>query len=81
MQVRIASARKLSNTTFHRRCSGRQKFWWLRQVEGGFVEIPEVRGDDYFDMELDLAEGSYVLGTGPRGQAGIREDKEVKSQS
>ncbi len=80
MKIRIKSAGKLSNTTFHRRCGGRQKFWWLRQVDGGFIEVPEVRGDYYFDLELDLEEGSYTLGVGPSGQHGIREPKEVSAE-
>ena len=79
MKMRIKSGGALSNTTFHRRCFGRQKFWWLRELDGGFIEIPEVRGDQDFDLELDLEEGRYVLGTGPNGQHGIRQPKEVSA--
>ena len=79
MKIRIKSSGKLTITTFHRRSADRQQFWWLRQVDGGFIEVPEVRGDCYFDLELDLEEGSYTLGAGPRGQHGIRELKEVSA--
>lgn len=75
MRILVESRRKMSNTSFHRRCSGRQKFWWLRSVDRGeFVRIPEVRGDEYFEMQLDLPPGTYTLGCGPRGDFGVREE-------
>ena len=72
MKVRIKSDRRLSNRGFHR-CGGSRSgaaHWWLRG-EYGFVQLPKVRGDEYFDMEVDLAPGEYVLGTG-RGRDAIR---------
>lgn len=79
VRVTVTSSDCLSNTTFHKRCSGRQKFWWLRNKKtNSFVPVPEVRGDSNFRVELDLEPGVYVLGTGPKSSHGIREEFEVR---
>jgi hypothetical protein len=69
----VESSRKMSNTSYHKRCSSAgQRFWWLRGQDG-FVKVPSVRGDSYFVAELDLAPGTYTLGVGPGNSHGIRE--------
>lgn len=73
----ITSDDRLSNTTYHRRCVGRQKLWWLRKEGGVFIDVPEIRGDERFSADLDLAPGTYILGAGPAGKHGIRQIIEV----
>jgi hypothetical protein len=71
--ARVESSSRLSNSAFHRsggNGSGSAR-WWLRGASG-FVTVPSVRGDSWFDEELDLGPGVYVLGTG-RGRDAIRE--------
>jgi hypothetical protein len=75
--VRITSSKSLSNTTFHKRCRGRQGYWWLHGPQG-FVDIGEHRGDRQLDVEVELPVGEYTLGTGPAGKHGIRENIEVE---
>jgi hypothetical protein len=75
--MQIQSSSSLSNTTFHKRCSGRQGYWWLRGPEG-FVEIGKHRGDRRLDIEVELPAGEYVLGCGPGGKHGVREAIVVK---
>ena len=72
MKVRVKSNARMSNRGFHRNGGKRSgaAYWWLRGPQG-FVNIPRVRGDEYFDAELDLPAGEYVLGTG-RGRDAIR---------
>ena len=78
-RVVVKSNDRLSNTTYHKRCRSRgQQRWWLRDSKGNFVQIPSARGDDYFEAELDLALGKYVLGTGPADRFGIRETITVR---
>jgi hypothetical protein len=71
--ARVEASSRLSNSAFHRsggNGSGSAR-WWLRGASG-FVTVPSVRGDSWFDEELDLGPGVYVLGTG-RGRDAIRE--------
>lgn len=70
--MKIKNHRSLSNATFHRRCSGRQGYWWLRGANG-FIEIGEHRGDRDIALDVDLPPGEYTLGCGPAGQFGVRE--------
>lgn len=71
----VESSDSMSNTSFHRRCSGNQKYWWLWNKDTGeFIDIPRVRGDSYFSEELDLEPGTYVLGTGPNNGHGVRDE-------
>lgn len=73
MKVRVGPYDGISNTTYHRRCfSPGQRRWWLRNQDGSFVSLPPIRGDEDFNMELELDPGSYVLGTGPTGRHGVR---------
>lgn len=76
MKVRITHGPGLSNTTYHRRCRSGQRYWWLREQDGDFVEFPEprhmYRGDKPLDVVLDLEPGVYVLGCGPAGKFGTR---------
>jgi len=71
--MKIKSTDRISNSTVHKRCRGRQAYWWLRDQDGDFVEVPEIRGDDYFEADLELEPGTYTLGVGPQGKHGIRE--------
>lgn len=75
--MHIQSTDTLSNTTFHRRCVGRQKYWWLRRDGGGFIPVPETRGDSQFSADIDLEPGTYILGAGPAGKHGVRQKIEV----
>jgi len=67
----------ISNTTFHRRCQGRQGYWWLKSSSGEFVKIGSHRGDQSLKLDLDLTPGVYTLGCGPSGKHGHREMIEV----
>lgn len=72
MTTTIKSSDRLSNAGYHR--SGKSR-WWLRSTAtstGGFVRIPDVRGDEVFEATIDLAPGEYVLGTG-KGRDAIRD--------
>jgi len=71
--TKIENKSSLSNTTFHKRCSGKQGYWWLRGKDG-FVDLgDQYRGDRDISVELDLPAGKYTLGCGPQGKHGIRE--------
>lgn len=71
--VLVESDSCLSNSGYHRSGGGRSGAarWWLRG-EAGFVEVPSCRGDSLFSARLDLAPGTYTLGTG-RGKDAIRQ--------
>lgn len=77
MRVTIRNRRKMSNTTYHRRCSSQgQRFWWLRNKDTDqFVRLPggPYRGDRDLDVDIELEPGEYVLGTGPNNGFGVRE--------
>jgi hypothetical protein len=70
--TRVQSSDRMSNAGYHR---AGKAWWWLRGPEG-FVKVPSVRGDKYFDSELELAPGAYTLGVG-KGKDAIREQFEV----
>lgn len=71
--MRVTNTGRMSNTSYHRRCnSAGQRYWWLRGPDG-FVPLPQVRGDQDIDIEIDLAPGTYTLGCGPAGGHGRRE--------
>lgn len=74
---KIEAPKGISNTTFHRRCTGKQGYWWLRRDGSDFVSIGFHRGDEDLKIELDLDPGVYVLGCGPAGKFGHRERIEV----
>lgn len=71
----ITNSSRMSNTTYHQRCSSDgQRHWWLRDEHGDFVELPQrCRGDRDIEVTLDLTPGIYTLGTGPTGRHGVRE--------
>lgn len=73
--ITIRNEDRISNTTFHRRCSSDgQRHWWLRRQDGDFVALPErVRGDRAIEVTLDLEPGTYILGAGPAGGHGVRQ--------
>lgn len=70
-QTRVASSDRLSNSGFQRSGgkNSRRSHWWLLGPDGNFVDIPKKRGDERFDVEIDLPPGEYVLGTGIGGDA------------
>lgn len=73
----ITSTSKMSNTSYHKRCrTAGQRLWWLRGPDG-FVDIPRVRGDCEFRVDLDLEPGYYTLGCGPAGKFGVREGIDI----
>lgn len=79
--TKIENKSSLSNTTFHKRCSGKQGYWWLRG-ESGFVELGDMyRGDRDISVDLDLPPGKYTLGCGPQGKHGIRETIVVEAET
>lgn len=78
--TRIVQPPGISNTTYHRRCTGKQGFWWLRRGHD-FVRIGEHRGDYDLDVELDLSPGEYTLGCGPRDKFGFRKTITVEDDS
>lgn len=79
VKIKIINNSRLSNTTYHKRCSGNQKFWWLKKKDGDFVPLPQrIRGDQNIEIELELEPGTYILGCGPAGNHGIRETIKVK---
>lgn len=77
--MRVKSKDRLSNSGFHR-CGGNTSgsaHWWLKASGGFFLKVPRVRGDNYFDEELDLSPGVYTLGTG-KGIDSIRQQIQVR---
>jgi hypothetical protein len=75
----VSSRAGISNTTYHKRCTSEgQKYWWLRKSDGEFVKLPgKYRGDDGFEAHLELTPGKYVLGTGPYGNHGVRQEMTI----
>lgn len=75
MLIRLKSRNCMSNTSFHKRAMGGQKFWWLRNIDTeDFVSLGgKYRGDQKLNVEIDLQPGRYLLGTGPKQKYGIRE--------
>jgi hypothetical protein len=70
--------------TLRRAHSGRPQTWWLRgpdgfidlntlDVEGNGTPREGYRGDHSIKIRGYLPAGDYLLGCGPRGDAGIRE--------
>lgn len=82
MLIRLRSNSCMSNTSFHKRAFGGQKYWWLRSVDtGDFVYLGEkYRGDRKLDIEIDLQSGRYLLGTGPKHKFGIRQYFELTKE-
>lgn len=61
----------MSNRQYH---AAEKPKWWVK-IGSAFQKIPDVRGDGFLRVEVDLPPGTKVeIGTGPRGQHGIRED-------
>lgn len=68
MRVEVRSQRHMTHEEYLA-CGGQGSgtaHWWLLRVSGSFVRLPyDVRGDQPFEMVLDLQPGSvYVLGVG-----------------
>jgi len=79
-RVRVRSDRHLTPAQFAAavRKSG---YWWLRDAPGNFLKIGEHRGDQPFDVELELkVEVRYTLGVG-QGRDAIRQEVLIAADS
>jgi len=65
-----SNGKSLSNRAFHA-CRGRSGYWWLKKGNEFHQFTRNMRGDQEFSMELDLAPGMWTLGCG-RGSNRIR---------
>ena len=63
VKVNVYTGNTLSNSGFHR--AGKPNWWLQRDATKGFVRIPQIRGDQRVDLDLELTPGAYTLGTGP----------------
>ena len=80
MKQQIKSIDRMSNTSYHNRCVGNQKYWWVRG-QAGFVALDgDHRGDEKLNVVLELEPGTYTVGCGPQGKHGIRETVTVAEQ-
>ena len=74
MTVRLHSDSRMSNRQFH--LAGKPK-WWARIGSGDtarFLSLPDVRGDEALDCEVDVPDGTrqVAFGVGPKDK-GIRQ--------
>jgi hypothetical protein len=75
MKMNLKSNGKMSNRQYH--ANGKPR-WWARVGSGAgaeFLEIDDVRGDEYLDVvvEVDDDVKEISIGVGPRGSHGVRE--------
>ena len=74
MTSRIRTTTRMSNTAYHQ--LGKPN-WWVRIGAGDtarFLRIPQVRGDAYLDVEVDLPPGTTVYcGAGKGSHKTVRE--------
>ena len=70
----------ISNTTFRRRCVVREQgYWWMLSLETDeFIDIGFHRGDLPLEIDVDVDDGRYMLGCGPKGKYGFRDVIEIK---